>query len=99
MENRITEKVPYEDFKRIYRVFGEKPYEEKYTEEDYNKFRNLELDIKASCTTNDISTTTKTFASYPLLLITKNGKSVDCLLGYQSESDVIELLSKYNIIK
>lgn len=37
MENRITEKVPYEDFKRIYRVFGEKPYEEKYTEEDYKE--------------------------------------------------------------
>ena len=37
MASKITEKVPYEDFKRIYKVFGEKPYEEKYTEEDFQE--------------------------------------------------------------
>ena len=37
MASKITEKVPYEDFKRIYQVFGEKPYEEKYTEEDFQE--------------------------------------------------------------
>ena len=34
-----------------------------------------------------------------IALITKNGKSVDCLMGYESEETVIELLRKYNIIK
>ena len=27
----------YEDFKNVYKVFSEKPYEEKYTEEDYRE--------------------------------------------------------------
>lgn len=37
MGNTINENVPYEDFKRVYKVFGEKPYEEKYTEEDFRE--------------------------------------------------------------
>ena len=37
MGNTINENVPYKDFKRIYKVFGEKPYEEKYTEEDFRE--------------------------------------------------------------
>lgn len=37
MGNIISENVPYEDFRRIYKVFGEKPYEEKYTEEDFRE--------------------------------------------------------------
>lgn len=37
MESKITENVSYEDFKNIYKVFGEIPYEEKYTEEDFRE--------------------------------------------------------------
>ena len=37
MKSRISENVSYEDFKNIYKVFGEKPYEEKYTEEDFRE--------------------------------------------------------------
>ena len=70
-----------------------------FTEKEFDKFKNLDLEIKAECTTTDTATTTKGILSYPLVLITKKGKSVDCLLGYQSESEVLELLSKYNIIK
>lgn len=72
---------------------------DKYSESDYNKYKNLNLEIKAECTLDGVSTTTKTFGEYPLTLITKNGKSVDCLMGYESEDSVIELLRKYNIIK
>ena len=70
-----------------------------YSEEDIKKFKNLDLEVKDECTTSGIATTIKSSIQYPLVLITKNGKSVDCLLGYQSESEVLELLSKYNIIK
>ena len=37
MKSKISENVSYEDFKNIYKVFGEKPYEEKYTEEDFKE--------------------------------------------------------------
>ena len=72
---------------------------DKYGETDYNKFKNLDLEVKSECTTSGIATSTKSSLAYPLLLITKNGKTEDCLLGYQSETEVLELLMKYNIIK
>ena len=72
---------------------------DKYSESDYKKFKNLDLEVKEDCTTGGLATTTKSEVQYPLLLITKNGKSVDCILGYRSENEVLELLSKYNIIK
>ncbi len=72
---------------------------DKYSENDYKKFANLDLEVKEECTTSGMSTTTKSSLAYPLILITKSGKTVDCLLGYQSESEVLELLMKYNIIK
>ena len=68
-------------------------------EEAFKKYKDLALEIKAECTNDGVATTTKTFGDYPLTLITKNGKSVDCLMGYESEETVIELLRKYNIIK
>lgn len=71
----------------------------KYSESDFKKYKDLALEIKAKCTNDGVATTTKTFGDYPLTLITKNGKSVDCLMGYESEETVIELLRKYNIIK
>lgn len=37
MKSKITDKVSYDDFKEIYKVFKDKPYEEKYTEEDYRE--------------------------------------------------------------
>ena len=37
MESKITDMVSFEDFKKIYKVFGDKPYEEKYTEEDFRE--------------------------------------------------------------
>ncbi len=72
---------------------------EKFSDSDFKKFKDLDLEIKSECTTSGVATTTKSSLSYPLVLITKKGKSVDCLLGYQSEGEVLELLMKYNIIK
>ena len=37
MNSKITDFVSYDDFKRIYKVFSEMPYEEKYTEEDFKE--------------------------------------------------------------
>lgn len=69
-----------------------------YSESDYKKFQNLALEVKEECN-KGVATTTKEFDRYPLTMITKNGKSVDCLLGYENEEDVVALLTKYNIIK
>ena len=55
--------------------------------------------VNVGSTNKNIATTTKEFDRYPLTMITKNGKSVDCLLGYENEEDVVALLTKYNIIK
>ena len=69
-----------------------------FSETDYKKFQDLALEVKDTCN-KGVATTTKEFDRYPLTMITKNGKTVDCLLGYKSEEDLVALLSKYNIIK
>ena len=36
-KSEIREVNSVEDFSNVYKVFGEKPYEEKYTEEDFKE--------------------------------------------------------------
>ena len=61
--------------------------------------KDLKLDIKAECTVDNVAKTTADSLSYPLTMITKKGKTVDCLLGYQSEDKLVDKLEEYNIIK
>jgi len=72
---------------------------ESFTENDFKKLKDLKLDIKAECTVDNVAKTTADSLSYPLTMITKKGKTVDCLLGYQSEDKLVDKLEEYNIIK
>lgn len=72
---------------------------ESFTDKDWNKLKDLKLDIKAECTVENVAKTTADTLSYPLTMITKKGKTVDCLLGYQSEDKLVAKLGEYNIIK
>ncbi len=72
---------------------------EKFTENEFKKFKELKLDIKAECTLTGVAKTTEDSLDYPITMITKKGKTVDCLLGYQSEDKLVAKLGEYNIIK
>lgn len=65
----------------------------------FEDVRDLNLDILAKCTKNNIATTTNGNFSKPMTLITKKGKTVDCIRGDVKESELEEMLLKYNIIK
>ena len=71
----------------------------KFKEADVTKFKDLALETKSNCNVDGIAKTTKESMSYPLTMITKKGKTVDCLLGYQSEDKLVAKLKDYNIIK
>lgn len=71
----------------------------KFKEKDVTMFKDLGLEIKAECTVDGVDKTTRESLSYPLTMITKKGKTVDCLLGYQSEDKLVAKLKDYNIIK
>ena len=70
-----------------------------YDEDEYNKVMSLALEIPARCTLTGEDTDTSQSFPKPMTLITKNGKTVDCIRGYVEEDTVVEKLKSYKIIK
>ena len=70
-----------------------------YDSTEYSKVLSLSLDIPAKCTLDNTATTTAESFPKPMTLITKNGKTVDCIRGYVETDSVVETLKKYKIIK
>ena len=60
---------------------------------------DLNLEIPAKCVTNGVATTTSGYFAKPMTLITKNGKTVDCIKGNVKEEELESMLLKYKIIK
>lgn len=60
---------------------------------------DLSLEIPAKCVTNGKATTTSGYFAKPMTLITKKGKTVDCIKGNVKEKELEAMLRKYNIIK
>ena len=60
---------------------------------------DLGLDIPGKCVTGGIPTTTKGNFAKPMTLVTKKGKTVDCIKGYVKEEELEVMLRKYGIIK
>ncbi len=71
-------------------------------DKDINLFedvRDLGLEIPAKCTKDGVATTTNATFAKPMTLITKNGKTVDCIKGDVKEEELEAMLRKYKIIK
>lgn len=71
-------------------------------DKDINLFediRDLNLEIPAKCTSNGVATTTNGTFAKPMTLITKKGKTVDCIKGDVKEEELETMLRKYKIIK
>lgn len=64
-----------------------------YNQDEYTKIKELELEIPASCTKTGVATTTNGSFPKPMTLLIKNGKTVDCLLGYKSETKLLDMLT------
>ena len=60
---------------------------------------DLNLEIPAKCVTNGVATTTSGYFAKPMTLITKKGKTVDCIKGNVKEEELESMLLKYKIIK
>lgn len=70
-----------------------------YDPDEYSKVLSLDLEVPVKCTlSGEASSTTGSFPK-PMTLITKNGKTVDCIRGYVEENTVLEKLKKYKLIK
>ena len=69
-----------------------------YNKSEYKKITDLELEIPAYCTTNNIKTSTAGSFSKPMTFIIKDGKTVSCALGYKSEDNLKNLLFSYGVI-
>lgn len=65
----------------------------------FEDIRDLGLEIPAKCVTNGIATTTAGNFAKPMTLITKKGKTVDCIKGNVKEEELEDMLLKYKIIK
>lgn len=69
---------------------------------DINLFedvRDLALEIPAKCVSDGVATTTLGKFGKPMTLITKKGKTVDCIKGNVKEQELEDMLLKYGIIK
>ncbi|MCX4364558.1 MAG: thioredoxin family protein [Bacilli bacterium] len=60
---------------------------------------DLSLDIPAKCVTSGKATTTSGYFAKPMTLITKKGKTVDCIKGNVKKEELEAMLRKYGIIK
>lgn len=67
--------------------------------EGYQDIMNTNLTIPASCTTNNVETTYLKGFPKPMTIITKEGKVVGCLKGYEKEEILINELKKFNLVK
>lgn len=72
---------------------------DEYDEDEYEKIMDLDFEIPAKCNTTGYSTTMSKSFPKPMTIITKNGKFVDCIKGYVTEDNVLEMLKQYKIIK
>jgi thiol-disulfide isomerase/thioredoxin len=70
-----------------------------YDPGEYAKVLSLDLSIPAKCTLDNIATSTNETFPKPMTLITKNGKTVDCIKGYVETNTVVDKLKEYKIIK
>ena len=70
-----------------------------YDPSEFQKVINLNFTIPAKCNTKGEVKTMKDGFAKPMTLITKNGKLVDCIKGYVKESELVDTLSKYKLIK
>lgn len=70
-----------------------------YDEKEYLKVMNLDLEIPAKCTLDGKDTSTLYQFPKPMTLITKNGKTVDCIRGNVKKEEVVEKLKSLKIIK
>ncbi len=70
-----------------------------YDNKQFTKIMDLNLDIPAECTLDGLATSTAKGFPKPMTLITKSGKTVDCLRGYVSEATLVAKLQEYAIIK
>lgn len=70
-----------------------------FDSDEYNKILNLDLDIPAECTLNNIKTSTLESFPKPMTIITKGGKTVGCMLGYAKKEVLVNKLKEFNLIK
>lgn len=60
---------------------------------------SLSLEIPAKCVSDGKATSTSGYFAKPMTLITKKGKTVDCIKGNVKEEELEAMLRKYKIIK
>ncbi len=60
---------------------------------------DLDYEIPAKCNTTGYSTSMKKSFPKPMTIITKNGEFVDCIKGYVTEENVLDMLKQYKIVK
>lgn len=72
---------------------------DEYDEDEYEKIMDLDFEIPAKCNTTGYSTSMSKSFPKPMTIITKEGKFVDCIKGYVTEDNVLEMLKQYKIVK
>ncbi len=72
---------------------------DEYDEDEYEKIMDLDYEIPAKCNTTGYSTSMKKSFPKPMTIITKNGEFVDCIKGYVTEENVLDMLKQYKIVK
>lgn len=72
---------------------------DEYDEDEYNKIMALDFEIPAKCNFTNYSTTMSKSFPKPMTIITKGGEFVDCIRGYVTEEEVLDLFKKYKIVK
>lgn len=72
---------------------------DEYDEDEYEKIMELDFEIPAKCNTTGYSTSMSKSFPKPMTIITKEGKFVDCIKGYVTEDNVLDMLKQYKIVK
>ncbi len=72
---------------------------DEYDEDEYEKIMALDFEIPAKCNTTGYSTSMNKSFPKPMTIITKEGKFVDCIKGYVTEDNVLDMLKQYKIVK
>ena len=92
-------------FKPIYNAVAEKYNvdiyyfdSDSYNEKEYKKIMDLGLKIPAKCTESGTEALLSGGFGTPLTIITKNGKTIDCISGRDTRAGLIAKLSENGLI-
>lgn len=92
-------KPVYNDFANEYKLDIYEFDAENYDSKEYSKVLNSGLKIPASCTESNKEQLLSESFSTPLTLFTKNGKVIDCLIGYKDADALKAKLKDVGMIK